>query len=234
MKRRIGIALGGVVVLAVGVAAAPGAAGTEGGKTLVTTTGDPDSGLSIAVKAAPGATNRIVLLGPQGQPSDLLYARIRDTKAGITEDSPDCNQTSPTEVRCRAESLRGLDVHTGDGPDRLLSLMSASEMDTWKAARSAPGSKVRVFMGPGNDGLHSSAEVDTWKAERGGSTSAYQVIAMGQAGNDTLLGGTEDQRLSGGNGSDVLSGGPGEGDYCDGAADDDQGGEGCEEIVSIP
>ena len=230
MKRRMGIATVCVAVLAVGVIASPGTAGTSGGKTLVTTAGDPETGLAIEVNAERGQANRIVVLGPQGDGPNVLYARIRDTKAGITEDSRHCSQHSPSEVRCRAESLRAFDVHTGDGPDRLL---STSELDTWKVAR-GPVSKLRVFLGPGSDRLLSAAEMDTWKAARGASNSAYQVIAKGQAGDDTLLGGTADQHLSGGSGSDYLSGGPGEGDYCDGAADGDKGGGGCEEIVSIP
>jgi Ca2+-binding RTX toxin-like protein len=250
MQRTGALALGCSILTGLVLAAAPASGGADGA-TVVTTTGDPASGLEITVQAAPGEANRIFLSVTVNPRDGSFTGLFRDPEAGIAEESSSCAQKSETEVRCRWEVLTGIDVFAGDRGDRLL---SAAEIDTNRLARGGASPKLRVYMGAGGDGalmsaseldtwvfagrgndrtLMSSAEVDTNRSSRG-TTASSKMIAKGQAGDDRLLGGDGDQNLLGGFGKDFLAGGAGDGDVCNGGGDADSGGEGCEEEISIP
>lgn len=246
MKSRITIALGTVVGLVAAAGAAPGTAGTGGGQTLVTTSGDPETGLEISVTAAAEQANRLAAVHDEGgcQPSTNLCLRLTDTEAGMTEDSAYCTQESPTEVTCEG-TIASLEIKSGDERDRVG--FKPADGD------SATNAEIIIDAGSGNDKVRAASSLRDLRAiyeyviAKGGTGNDVlaivggiagggkgAAIGLGGAGNDRLIGREGDQDLSGGRGRDFLAGGEGEGDVCKGGPGTDQDGEGCETIVSIP
>ncbi|MDX6588172.1 MAG: hypothetical protein QOI31_2645 [Solirubrobacterales bacterium] len=197
MKRATLILL---AAIGAGVALGPGpaGAGTEN-DTVVTSHPGQGGGYVLDVTATPGQRNFFNVDDGAGSPAIV----IRDTGPGITDESPKCTQESPTEVQCKPQGLRRLNVDTGDMGDVSRSV-SASTFNSFK-------------LGPGADE----------------ATVSGRATVKGEGDDDTLQGRRGNQRLLGGDGPDTITGGSGNKDYCDGEGGDDSGGDGCEKIVSL-
>jgi hypothetical protein len=229
MKRA---ALIGLTALGAAVMLGPGSAGAGGGQTVVTTTGSPGTGLQISVTAAPGEQNDI-----RGIWRNLGGVwNFRDTKAGISEDSPHCRQVNPTTVRCDGTGVERVSLSSGDRSDVL-------RMDSSSPPVQADLLGLTVDGGAGNDRLGFFGTVGnlpsgasfTILGQGGGDRIELvgQATARGQGGNDTLIGREGDQRLFGGRAMDRITADGGDEDYCNGGGGDDRGGAGCETKISL-
>jgi hypothetical protein len=196
-----------VLLGALGATMALGAdskAGAGSGETVVTSHPRSGGGYVLEVNASPGQFNRIEFIRCLRGPNDPAGCLIRE-RAGATEDSPRCTQESPTEVRCKLQGLRRINVATGDRFDAL-------------SLRGTDPSRVtcQIKLGRGSDAAHVSG----------------RCVVHGNRGTDQLVGGTGNQRLFGGRHADTIWGGPGNNDYCNGQRGNDGYGDGCETKIS--
>ena len=185
------------------MALGPGPAGAQNGETVVTSRVDPRGGYVLDATAAAGQENNLHILHDPADPTTKVV--VEDTGPGITEDSPRCNQVDATTVECKLQGLRSSTILAGDRDDRVVVLLPERDLTNtfWAEAGSD-----RIEL-PGGD------------------------VAIGGAGNDRLMVRKGNQRLYGGRSSDTITGGRDNKDYCDGQADDDSGGAGCETKVSL-
>jgi Ca2+-binding RTX toxin-like protein len=225
MKRAVLI---GLTALGAAVALGPGTVGAGvNGETVVTSHPRPGGGYVLDVTAAAGVANSVRV-----RPSDDIIDTIvtlKDT-AGMTDDSPKCTQESPTEVQCKVQGLRRVNVDTGNAPDavRVNNLANLEALLNFKASLGGGQDSARLSTG------HAS-ELPT--AVAGPGNDRVEIIgggtARGGGGQDRLIGGERNQRLFGGRGRDRLTADGGNNDHCDGGGGDDSGGDGCETIVSL-
>lgn len=159
----------------------------------------------LAVTAAPGQANFVGTFTCQ---DSVAFMCIRDTKTGINDESPKCEQVDAETVKCRLRGLRRVSVNTGDMNDTL-------------ALQELPDFDVPVFSDA------------TLRAGRDEATVGGRATVRGGRGDDTLQGRRGNQRLLGGRGGDKITGGRGDNDHCDGQAGNDRGGAGCETELSL-
>ena len=126
----------------------------------------------LVYAAAPGETNSLTVIS---RPDTY---RLVDAGARI-DPGRGCTAVSPSEVECKREGVRELDIRLGDGND-LVTVSGATPGD--------------LRGGEGNDALEGGDGGD---------------ILRGDAGDDVLRGSAGLDALSGGGGADFLSGGTG-------------------------
>jgi len=157
-------------------------------------------------RAAPGETNRVVVVAEDGE------LRVSDDVA-IDLQAPGCRRADwddETIVRCPAGGA--LRVDAGDGADRVTFLYDFPAGVTL-SADGGPGddrlggptdeAAVSLSGGEGNDELKGGFGPDTLDGGPGDD------LLEGQAGDDTLLGGAGNETLAGLDGADRIDGGPG-------------------------
>ena len=196
-----------LAAIGAGVALGPGPAGAgeSSNDTVVTSELLSGGGYKLVVTAAPGQANALDILITVPD----TKVGVRDTEAGITDDSSKCRQESETQVRCVPRGLRRVVLGAGDKNDVMA--IRTESMDA------CGDSITRIKAGPGSDV----------------AVASCRSAVNGGGGPDTLRGRLGNQELFGGRGRDRITGGRGNNDHCDGDGGNDSGGAGCETKISL-